>query len=66
MQKIDERNTAQSAETAADPGKFTKSQSLPLDNQTIRTMTGPELRIVGGGIKGHELVQLEVSWSAIL
>jgi hypothetical protein len=49
MKKIEERRTAQSAETAADPGKFTKSQSLRLDKQTIRTLTGAELRLVGGG-----------------
>ena len=49
MQKIEERNTAQSAEKAADFSKFTRSQSLRLDKQTIRTLTGAELRLVGGG-----------------
>jgi hypothetical protein len=48
MKKIEERNTAQSAETAADPSKFTKAQSLRLNKQTIRTLTGAELRSVGG------------------
>jgi hypothetical protein len=49
MKKIEERSTAQSAQTAADPSKFVKSQSLRLDRQTIRTLTGAELRVVGGG-----------------
>jgi len=48
MQKIEERNNVQSAENAADFSKFMKSQSLRLDKQTIRTLTGPELRAVGG------------------
>jgi hypothetical protein len=51
MQKIEERST-QSAEKLADASKFTKSQSLRLDKQTIRTLTGAELRLVGGGSQG--------------
>jgi hypothetical protein len=49
MKKIEERSAAQSAEKAADSSKFMKSQSLRLDKQTIRTLTGTELRLVGGG-----------------
>jgi hypothetical protein len=52
MKKIEERSAAHSAEKAADPSKFTKSQSLRLDKQTIRTLTGAELRLVGGGSQG--------------
>ena len=52
MKKIDERSAAQSAETAADPSKFMKAQPLRLDKQTIRTLTGAELRLVGGGSGG--------------
>jgi hypothetical protein len=48
MKKIEEGSAAQSAEKAADPSKFTKSESLRLDKQTIRTLTGAELRHVGG------------------
>jgi hypothetical protein len=47
MKKIEER---QSAEKAIDPSKFTKSQSLRADDQAIRTLTGAELRLVGGGL----------------
>lgn len=49
MKKIEERSAGQSVEKAADSSKFTKSQSLRLDKQTIRTLTGAELRLVGGG-----------------
>jgi hypothetical protein len=49
MKKIEELSAAESAETAADPSKFMKAQSLRLDKQIIRTLTGAELRIVGGG-----------------
>ena len=49
MKKIEERSVGQSAEKAADSSKFTKSQSLRLDRQTIRTLTGVELRLVSGG-----------------
>jgi hypothetical protein len=56
MKKIEERSTAQSAETVADPSKFTKSPSLHLDKQTIRTLTGAELRLVGGGSQGVKCV----------
>jgi hypothetical protein len=50
MKKIEERNTAQSAEKAADSSKFMKSPSLRLNKQTIRTLTGAELRHVAGGM----------------
>ncbi len=49
MQKIIERSTAQSAEEGAGPSELRKSQSLRLDKQTIRTLTGAELKRVGGG-----------------
>ena len=49
MQKINERSTAQSAEEGAGLSEFRKSQSLRLDKQTIRILTGAELRHVGGG-----------------
>jgi hypothetical protein len=52
MKKIEESNTVQPAEKA-DSSKFTKSQSLRLHKQTIRTLTGAELRLVGGGPSGH-------------
>ena len=56
MRKIEERSPDQSARKAADPSKFTKSQSLRLDKQTIRTLTGAELRLVGGGSGGVRCV----------
>jgi hypothetical protein len=43
MEKIKDRNTTQSA------GEFRKSQSLRLEKQTIRTLTGAELKLAGGG-----------------
>jgi hypothetical protein len=49
MKKIEERRAGQSADKSTDFGKFTKSQSLRLNKQTIRTLTGTELRLVGGG-----------------
>jgi len=52
MSKIENRNTAQSTGEGAGPSKFRKSQSLRLDKQTIRTLTGAELRLVGGGCAG--------------
>ena len=39
MKKIEERSAGQSTEKAADSSKLTKSQSLRLDEQTIRTCT---------------------------
>jgi hypothetical protein len=52
MEKIEDRNTAQSAGAGAGRKEFTKSQSLRLEKQTIRTLTGAELRLVGGGCTG--------------
>jgi len=49
MNKIEDRSTVESAAEAAGASKGSKSQSLRLDKQTIRTPTGAELRSVGGG-----------------
>jgi hypothetical protein len=49
MDKINVRSTVQSAEQAAGPSTIGKSSSLRLEKQTIRTLTGGELRLVGGG-----------------
>ena len=49
MNKIDDRNTTQSAGEGAGTTKSRKSESLRLEKQTIRTLTGAELRLVGGG-----------------
>jgi hypothetical protein len=49
MNKIEDRNTVQSAEQTAGANKSRKSQSLRLEKQTIRTLTGAELHLVGGG-----------------
>jgi hypothetical protein len=49
MDKIDDRSTVESAAEAAGASKSRTSQSLRLDKQTIRTLTGAELRSVGGG-----------------
>jgi hypothetical protein len=49
MEKIKDRNTVQSAGAGAGPRK---SESLRLEKQTIRTLTGAELRLVGGGCTG--------------
>ena len=49
MDKIEDRDTAQSAPEAAGASKSKRSQSLRLDKQTIRTLTGAELRLVAGG-----------------
>jgi hypothetical protein len=54
MDKIDDRSTVESAAEAAGAGKSSKSQSLRLDKQTIRTLTGAELRSVGGGCSWTE------------
>jgi hypothetical protein len=52
MSKIENRNSAQSTAEGAGPSKSEKSQSLRLDKQTIRTLSGAELRLVGGGCTG--------------
>jgi len=49
MEKIEDRSTIQPADEAASHSKSRKSQSLRLEKQTIRTLTGAELRLVGGG-----------------
>jgi hypothetical protein len=49
MNQIEDRNTVQSAEQTAGANKSSKSQSLRLEKQTIRTLTGAELKLVGGG-----------------
>jgi len=46
MSKIEDRNTATDATVGA--RKSRKSQSLRLEKQTIRTLTGAELTLVGG------------------
>ena len=48
MNKIEDRSTDQSAQETAGPSNFRKSQTLRLDKQIIRTLTGRELKIVGG------------------
>ena len=49
MDKINVCSTVQSAEQAAGPSTIGKSPSLRLEKQIIRTLTGAELRLVGGG-----------------
>jgi hypothetical protein len=48
MDKIESHN-GQAAEEKASRGKSSKSQSLRFEKQTIRTLTGAELKLVGGG-----------------
>ncbi len=49
MDKINVRSTVQSAEQTAGPSTIGKSPSLRFEKQTIRTLTGGEMRLVGGG-----------------
>jgi hypothetical protein len=49
MDKIEVRSTAQSAEETAGSSNIRKPQSLRLEKQTIRTLTGAELSLAGGG-----------------
>ena len=49
MEKIEDRSNVQSAGEKAGGHKSSKSQSLHLEKQTIRTLTGAELKLVGGG-----------------
>jgi hypothetical protein len=49
MNKIEDRRTAQSSQETTGPSNIRKSPSLHLDTQIIRTLTGAELKIVGGG-----------------
>ena len=48
MEKIEVRNTTQSAKETAGPSNISKSQFLRLDKQIIRTLTGAELKLVAG------------------
>jgi hypothetical protein len=48
MEKIDGRTATQSAADAV-PSKPKNSRTLRLEKQTIRTLTGTELKLVGGG-----------------
>jgi|HubBroStandDraft_1064217.scaffolds.fasta_scaffold456250_2 hypothetical protein len=59
MEKIKGRRTAQSAEEGAAPSEFRKSQSLRLEKQTIRILTGAELRRVGGGCSWTQVTCIE-------
>ena len=49
MKEIEARSNVQSAEERTGASKSRKSQSLRLEKQTIRTLTGAELKVVGGG-----------------
>jgi hypothetical protein len=49
LNKIEDRSTAQSAKETAGPSNIRKSQSLLLEKQIMRTLTGAELKRVGGG-----------------
>jgi hypothetical protein len=51
MKKIADNSTAQSAAEADSPSNGRKSQYLRFEKQTIRTLTGAELKLVGGGCK---------------
>jgi hypothetical protein len=51
MEEIEARSTARSADDKAGASKSRKSQSLRLEKQTIRTLTGAELKLVGGGLR---------------
>jgi hypothetical protein len=48
MNKIEDRRTSQSAQETDGPSNIRRSQSLRLDKQIIRTLTGAELKLVGG------------------
>ena len=47
MKQIETRSTRSTAEGAG--AKFEKSQSLRLNKQIIRTLTGEDLKLVAGG-----------------
>jgi hypothetical protein len=49
MKSIEVRDTTQSLDETAGPSNLSKSQSLRLDKQIIRTLTGAELKLAGGG-----------------
>ena len=52
MDKTQENRTVQFADKATGTGEFTKSPSLHFNKQTIRILTGAELRLAAGG-SGH-------------
>ena len=52
MNKIEDRRTSQSAQETDGPSNIRRSQSLRLDKQIIRTLTGAQLKLVGGGVGG--------------
>jgi hypothetical protein len=49
MNKIEDRSTAQSVEKMTGRSNLRKSQTLRLEKQIIRTLTGAELKLAGGG-----------------
>jgi hypothetical protein len=49
MHEIKDRRTSQSAQETDGPTNIRRSQSLRLDKQIIRTLTGAELKLAGGG-----------------
>ena len=49
MNKIEDRSTVEFAAETDSASKGRKSQSLRFEKQTIRTLTGAELKLVGGG-----------------
>jgi hypothetical protein len=49
MDKLEDRRTAQCAEEAAGSNHARRSLSLRFDKHVIRTLTGTELKLVGGG-----------------
>jgi hypothetical protein len=49
MDTIEDRITAQSTKETAGPRHISKSQSLRLEKQIIRALSGADLRLVGGG-----------------
>ena len=49
MDKIEDRRAASSAAETDSASKDRTSQTLRLEKQIIRTLTGAELRLVGGG-----------------
>jgi hypothetical protein len=63
MKTIDARSTVQSADATAGASKSRKSQSLRLEKQTIRTLTGAELHLVGGGKCDGSLGSCPIDWS---
>jgi len=53
MSKIEDRNTAIDAAVGASKSR---KKSLRLEKQAIRTLTGAELKLVGGGVCVPSLV----------